>query len=171
MIIKFLKATAQDIPMLQALAEKAWRAGYANLLSEDQIEYMLQEMYSEKVISAHMRNPHYHYFFLMEGHTAAGFIGFENHYERHCTKLHRIYLLPEYKGKGIGKQGIIFLKIQTEESGDDRIILNVNKKNSAKAMYESQGFQIIEELIVDICEGFVMDDYLMEYRFPPKTKN
>jgi GNAT superfamily N-acetyltransferase len=41
----------------------------------------------------------------------------------------RIYLLEEAKGKGVGKFAINFLKNQAKESGDQRIILNVNKQN------------------------------------------
>jgi GNAT superfamily N-acetyltransferase len=54
-------------------------------------------------------------------------MGFENHYQEKTTKLHRIYLLEEAKGKGVGKFAINFLKNQAKESGDQRIILNVNK--------------------------------------------
>ena len=71
-------------------------------------------------------------------------------------------LIEEAKGKGCGKTALNFLKKQTSEKGDSRIILNVNKENSAKSVYESQGFNIYEEGVFDIGNGFVMDDYLME---------
>ena len=95
---------------------------------------------------------------------AAGFIGFENHYEPKTTKLHRIYLLDDFKGKGLGKTALSFLKERVTEIGDHRIILNVNKENSAKKMYESQGFTVYDEIILNIGNGFVMDDYLMEFK-------
>ncbi len=40
--------------------------------------------------------------------------------------------------------------------------LNVNKHNSAKKFYESQGYKVYDEGVFDIENGYVMDDYLME---------
>ena len=157
-----IKATEKDIPLIRDLAEKSWKSAYAELLSKEQIDYMLAEMYSVEEISAHLQNRNYHYYLILNENIAEGFIGFEHHYEPKTTKLHRIYLLENAKGKGFGKTALNFIKKQTSESGDSRIILNVNKENSAKSVYESQGFNIYEEGVFDIGNGFVMDDYLME---------
>lgn len=78
--------------------------------------------------------------------------------------MHRIYLLPEAKGKSLGKKAVEFLKEKVALSADHRIILNVNKDNTAKNFYETQGFKVYEEAVFDIGNGFVMDDYLMEFR-------
>ena len=43
----FKKATAEDIPLIRELAEKSWNSAYKNILSKEQIFYMLQEIYSE----------------------------------------------------------------------------------------------------------------------------
>lgn len=92
-------------------------------------------------------------------------MGCEHHYEPDTTKLHRIYLLPEAKGQGLGKEAIDLLKDEVRNSTDHRIILNVNKINRAKKIYESQGFTVYDEVVIQIGGGFVMDDYLMEFRF------
>lgn len=161
-MISFKKATKVDIPQIQELAKKSWNSAYQNILSQDQIDYMLQQMYSEEEISNHLENPNYHYYLILKAETAAGFIGFEFHYENATTKLHRIYLLDKFKGQGLGKAAINFLKGKTSETSDNRIILNVNKNNPAKQMYESQGFNIYKEAIFEIGNGYVMDDFLME---------
>ncbi|MDQ0477990.1 GNAT family N-acetyltransferase [Chryseobacterium sp. MDT2-18] len=164
-MVEFIKAAEKDIPLLQQLAEKSWNAAYRNILPQDQIDYMLKEMYSQQEISDQLKNPNYHYYFILNNGSAAGFIGFEFHYEKDTAKLHRIYLLEEFKGKGLGKKAINFLKEKVAETSDRRIILNVNKDNPAKKIYESQGFSVFAEGIFDIGNGYVMDDYLMEYRF------
>ena len=163
-MIEFRKASEKDISLLQDLAKKSWNSAYANILSKEQIEYMLKEMYSHLEISNQIQNPDYHYYIILNDDVAAGFIGFEFHYEKDTTKLHRIYLLEEFKGKGLGKKGLDFLKEKVSETSDQRLILNVNKDNPAKRMYESQGFQVFHEEIFDIGNGFVMDDYLMEFK-------
>ena len=163
-MISLIKATETDIPLIRELAEISWNSAYADILSRNQIDYMLSLMYSADEISAHLQNPNYHYYLIFDDNIAVGFIGYEHHYEPETTKLHRIYLIDEAKGKGCGKQALNFLKKQVSEQGDNRIILNVNKENKARYVYESQGFNIYKEDVFDIGNGFVMDDYLMEIR-------
>ena len=164
-MIEFRKATETDIQLLRELAQKSWKSAYANILSAEQIDYMLAEMYSEKEISTQLQNSNYHYYFILDNEIPAGFIGFELNYEKDTTKLHRIYLLEEFKGKGFGKKGLNFLKEKVKENVNHRIILNVNKNNPAVKIYESQGFKVFSEGIFDIGNGYVMDDFLMEFNF------
>lgn len=162
--MKFIKATGKDIPKIKELARISWKNAYKGIISEEQIEYMLGTMYSTEEISSQINNnKNYHYFLISDDENLVGFIGFEHHYEAKTTKLHRIYLVPKAKGKGYGKAGIAFLKEKVEESGDQRIVLNVNKANNAQNMYLSQGFKVYKEIVLDIGNDFVMDDYVMEF--------
>ena len=163
--MKLRQATAVDIPLIQDLARRSWENAYADILSKEQMEFMLSEMYSETEIQNHLQNPHYHYYLIQDekNDTYEGFIGYEHHYEEKTTKLHRIYLVPESKGKGFGKKALQFLNEKVSENGNERIILNVNKNNSARSFYESQGYKVYGEGVFDIGNGFVMDDYLMEF--------
>lgn len=161
--MKIKKALEKDIPLIQELAEKSWRANYPGIISEEQITYMLDLMYSEKEIKTHFQNENYHYYLILDEENAVGIMGFENAYEPKTTKLHRIYLLKETKGKGFGKFAIQFLKKEVEKLSDCKIILNVNKENPALDFYISQGFKTYKEDVFDIGSGFVMDDCLMEY--------
>jgi len=165
--MKFIKATEKDIPLIQDLARRSWETAYAEILSPEQIKYMLETMYSHNEIMAQMQTPDYHYYLIFYeiGNSFDGFIGYEQGYEEYTTKLHRIYLVPESKGKGVGKAAVNFLKEKVSEGNDRRIILNVNKNNSAKNFYESQGFTVYNEVVLDIGNGFVMDDYEMEFLF------
>ncbi|WP_294302796.1 GNAT family N-acetyltransferase [uncultured Chryseobacterium sp.] len=163
--MKLTRATEKDIPLIQDLARKSWEHAYAEILSAEQMEYMLFTMYSMEEIAAQLQLPLYHYYLIKDESDSSygGFVGYENGYEEKTTKLHRIYLVPESKGKGVGKYVLGFLKEKTAEYGDRRIILNVNKYNPARNFYESQGFRIYDKGVFDIGNGFVMDDYLMEF--------
>jgi len=165
--MKLIKAIEKDIPLIQDLARRSWENAYAEILSKEQMEYMLNTMYSDSEISEHLKNPNYHYYLVFDeiSNSFDGFLGYENRYEENTTKLHRIYLVPESKGKGLGKKTLEFLNEQVKNSGDKKIILNVNKHNSAKNFYESQGYKIYDEGVFDIGNGYVMDDYLMEKSF------
>lgn len=164
-MIKVRIATAQDIPLIGNLAERSWKSAYREILSPGQIQYMLDIMYGASVLHEQITaNENYFYYLLEYKGTACGFVGFEHHYEPGTTKLHRIYLLSESKGKGLGKAGIELVKSKAVQAGDHRIILNVNKANIAEKVYRSQGFQVYDEVILDIGNGYFMDDYLMEWK-------
>lgn len=162
--MKLIEATEKDIPLIQELARRSWENAYADILSKEQMEYMLSEMYSRQEIESHLQNPDYHYYLIEDesNRSYEGFIGYEHNYEDQTTKLHRIYLVPESKGKGFGRGALQFLNAKVSENGNNRIILNVNKYNTARNFYESQGYRVYDEGVFDIGNGFVMDDFLME---------
>ena len=157
------KAEKKDISVIQDLAKKSWSFAYADILEQDQIDYMLDLMYSEEALTKHFENPNYHYYLIQEDDQFLGFVGFEFHLEPETTKLHRIYFLKEAQGKGFGKKALKLVVNETKKIDNKRVILTVNKNNKAKNFYESQGFNVYDEGIFDIGNGYVMDDYLMEF--------
>lgn len=164
--MEFRKAEVSDIELIQELALESWQVAYQSILSEEQIHYMLETMYSQSVLKSQLEARNYYYFIVLgESKQPVGFLGFEHHYEPLTTKLHRIYLLPSMQGKGYGSRSLEFLKQRTRNEKDTRIVLNVNKNNGAKEYYEHNGFQIYDQGVFDIGNGFVMDDYLMEFTF------
>ena len=44
------KATLEDIPLIQEIAEEAWRPTYSHILSEEQTQYMIPMMYATEVL-------------------------------------------------------------------------------------------------------------------------
>lgn len=158
-----IKATEKDISTIQDLAKRSWNFAYANILRQEQIDYMLDLMYSENTLQAHFENPDYQYYLVKEDEGFLGFIGFEFYKEFRTTKLHRIYFLQEAQGKGFGKKSLEFVKKEAKKAGDKRVTLTVNKNNRAKKFYESQGFKVYDEAVFDIGNGYVMDDFLMEF--------
>jgi hypothetical protein len=50
---------------------------------------------------------------------------------------------------------------RASERGGTTIELQVNKQNPAKDFYLHMGFEMMQEIIVEIGGGFVMDDYVM----------
>lgn len=171
MASNFLKGETKDIHLIQRLASESWHDAYKNILSKDQIEYMLSTMYSESEISSQLNDhANYYYYMVYDYHKALGFLGFEHHYQDRTTKLHRLYLVPEAKGLGFGRKAFQFLVEKTQKAGDQKIILNVNKNNPAIDIYQKLGFQIYDEGVFDIGNNYVMDDYLMEYKILQNEK-
>ncbi|MDY3544905.1 GNAT family N-acetyltransferase [Riemerella anatipestifer] len=132
------------------------------IISQEQIDYMLGMMYSDEKLNQHFENPNYHYYLMLNGGVEVGFMGFEIGYEPQTTKLHQLYLLAEAKGKGLGKEAIGFLKREVKSHKDKSIVLNVNRKNPSFNFYKSQGFEVDKEVVLEVGESFVMDDYIMK---------
>jgi diamine N-acetyltransferase len=82
-------------------------------------------------------------------------------------KLHKLYLLPELHGCGLGSLLLQHVEREVRQPGARRLILAVNKRNAnAIAAYQRNGFVIAETVVTDIGGGFVMDDYVMAKDFP-----
>ena len=74
-----------------------------------------------------------------------GFIAYEINSEPDKTKIHKIYVLPETQGSGVGKQLFEFVKTKALQVQQTAIFLNVNKYNKAIYFYTNLGFKIIKE--------------------------
>lgn len=154
------KATHADIPAIQKIADITWQATYGTIISEEQLTYMLHQIYSTGALEKQMAQGH-HFYVLTEAEKTIGFIDVEKINDTK-TKLHKIYLLPDRQGKNYGKLLINFAIEKAKENKSAALQLNVNRHNKAKNFYEKHGFVIKHEEDIDIGNGFYMNDYAME---------
>ncbi len=161
--MNFIRAEVTDIGTIQEIAKVSWEKAYSEILSFEQIEYMLEEMYSNEELKKQLLDDSFRYYLMVSKSTKlpVGFMGFQYGYNEQTTKLHKIYILPSEQGKGWGSKAIGFLKEEVQMFGDRRIVLNVNKNNTARKAYEKNGFIVQGHEVIDIGEGYVMDDYVM----------
>lgn len=157
------KATEKDVATIRAIALPTWDETYSHILPKDQIEYMLEMMYSKENLIKQIKNEGHLFFIIFIDSEAAGFVSFE--FEDEWTKLHKLYVLPKFQGRQLGKILIEEVKKHTEQRGLDKIHLNVNRYNSALSFYEKNGFSIIEEVDIEIGNGYLMEDYILEKAF------
>lgn len=160
--IRFASATIDDIPVLQSLARRIWHAHYPAIITVEQIDYMLDIGYSTEKIAHEMTAEGITWLKILLDRTVVGFAAF-GPYGDGRIKLHKLYLEPAYHGQGIGASALAEVEKRARSTGAAGIVLNVNKNNSkAIKSYRSNGYQVIESVVNDIGNGFVMDDYLME---------
>jgi diamine N-acetyltransferase len=157
-------AGIDQIPVIQKIAKVTWPITFQEILSKKQVKYMLELMYSSSSLTDQMEQLHHRFFLAMEHGKVLGFISIEIGFgSKKAIKIHKLYLLPEAQGKGLGKiilQQIAELGFKNRST---RLILNVNKYNhKAIQFYEKWGFKIIGEEMIPIGAGYVMDDYIME---------
>jgi len=161
-MILIRKAKEEDIEVIQDLAERTWQVTYSAYLAAEQIEYMLQKMYNKGELLSQLQNGHT-FLIAQEGQKDLGFAGYSlvNGGEQ-VYKLHKLYVLPESHGKGVGKILINEVVDRIKKKGGKSIQLNVNRNNKASEFYKRAGFEIKETVDLDIGDGFYMNDYVME---------
>jgi diamine N-acetyltransferase len=83
-------------------------------------------------------------------------------------KLHKLYLLVEMLGRGLGSRLLQHVERKVRAGGARRLVLFVNKRNArAIKAYQRNGFAVVESIVTDIDGGFVMDDYVMAKDLSP----
>lgn len=159
-VFKIRNASIDDIPLIRELTFKVWPQNYAALLSQEQISYMLDMMYSESSLLRQM-NKGSRFIIVYNDNEP---IGFAAYFEMTSLifKLDKIYLLTSQQGKGTGRFVIGYIIDEIKKEGATSLQLQVKRDNKARFFYEKLGFNIIEEKDFDIGNGFFMNDYIME---------
>jgi GNAT superfamily N-acetyltransferase len=156
-----IKATAKDIIIIQSLIQLIWKPTYRHILSDAQMDYMLEMMYSTKVLEEQFGEGHI-FLLIQLGDKPIGFAGYQNNYKQDgICKLHKIYVLPDMQGMQLGRKLFEAVKEQAIEAFQQQLILNVNRYNKAAEFYKKLGMEIAEEVDVEIGNGYFMNDYVM----------
>lgn len=148
---------SDDFPVLAKLAGDIWREAYGSLLSIDQISYMLERFQSVRAFQQQTCDGYiYRGAFIdgeLVGYTASVL-------EDKRVLLSKLYLKKAHRGAGLGRQ---LLEDVFELYPDiSSFYLTVNKRNPAYELYLKWGFKVIDSVVSDIGNDYVMDDYIMQ---------
>jgi len=165
-MITILDAGLNDIKTIQEITNITWPITYGEILSKEQLDYMLGLFYSEEALARQIENKEQLFYLISDSKSIIGFIGIEHNYKNEAiTKIHKIYLLPETQGKGIGKKVFDEIQNMALENNSKGLLLNVNRFNSALGFYKKIGFEVAETVDIEIGNGYLMEDYVMEKKF------
>jgi GNAT superfamily N-acetyltransferase len=155
---EYRKATIADAALIASLAERIWKKHYITIITMEQIEYMLDKMYSAKSLEEQMNAGQYFTLVYLDGE-AIGYIAISKKEEGHYF-LNKFYVEVGEQGKGIGTQ--LFNYILFELKDARKISLTVNRQNfKAINFYFKNGFTISEVADFDIGDGYFMNDFVM----------
>ncbi len=156
------KLAVEDIGIVQHLAETIWPQVYSSIISAAQIRYMLDMMYSKESLNQQLDKGH-QFILAIKDDKAIGFAAFsqKSTTETNIFRLHKLYVLPQLHTKGVGSFLLDYVKTTSKNLGANTLELNVNKNNSATNFYNKKGFTVLREEVLDIGDGYVMDDYVM----------
>lgn len=156
-------ATLEDRALIRSISERTWPSTYGHIISQDQINFMLDWMYSDTSLAEQFEKGHSFYIANLNG-SDIGFCSVSAE-EDQSYKLNKLYVLPIAQGTG---SGIALLKKAIEVAKSESatsLFLQVNKHNNAYTFYLKNGFIKEQEFKFDIGNGFYMDDYVMRLAF------
>jgi len=161
-MIQIVEATPADYAVIRRLAYEIWPGTYGHILSKTQLDYMLDAFYSiENLTECAAKN--HHFLLVKDSQRDIGFMSYEHGYKgKPATRIHKIYVLPETQGKGIGKLLIERAETLAKAAKSDVLSLNVNRFNNAVSFYKKLGFGIVGEEDIEIGHGYLMEDFMME---------
>ncbi len=158
-------ATLEDRSLIRSISERTWPSTYGHIISKEQIDFMLEWMYSDNSLAEQFKKGHQFFIANFNGED----IGFcsvskaEEGNQEH--KLNKLYILPNIQKSGAGT-ALLHKAIEIAKvTGSTSLFLQVNKDNNAYEFYLKKGFIKESEFKFDIGNGFYMDDYVMRLRF------
>ena len=160
---EFIEVKKDNIKTLAQLANNIWHEYWEIILTKEQIDYMVENFQSEKAINNQYKNEKYTYYFINENNINIGYFGISE--KQDYLFLSKLYLVKEFRHKGIGQKAFQKIKEIALKKGYKEIQLTVNKHNTNTIQaYLKWGFKTIDAVVTDIGSGFVMDDYIMSWR-------
>ncbi|MBR5974302.1 MAG: HAD-IA family hydrolase [Clostridiales bacterium] len=145
-----------------SLAEIIWNEYFPKIISQEQVNYMVQKYQSLPAITKAIAEEGYQYFLLVLGDTPIGYLGLLPE-DDDVMLLSKIYLMKPFRGQR--RSVVLFEQAErtAREMGKKKIRLFVNKRNYVPLrVYLRMGYRIEKEVKTDIGEGFVCDDFMME---------
>lgn len=153
-------ASFTDITTIQRIANVTWPAAYEALLGKEQVAYMLDKFYSTASLQDQIKNGHF-FFLAFNNYQAVGFASFSR-IENDIYKLQKLYVLPSVQKSRVGEALLQTVETVVKSMGAEKLCLNVNRQNVAKAFYEKNGFEVIRKEDVEIGQGYLMNDFVMQ---------
>ncbi len=158
MDLKFRKAYVQDVNLISQLAESIWKRHYINIITIEQIDYMLNMMYSPVSLTDQMNEGH-EFTLVYDGTKAIGYISLNTNDGKNYF-LHKFYIEVDNQGKGIGSE--LFSHVLEQMPNAESIELFVNRENFKTVnFYFKHGFVIKNSINQNIGNGFYMNDFVM----------
>ena len=157
------KATPSDTETIAALAEKIWMQYYPEIITVEQIRYMLDKMYSAPALQQQMSEGQ-DFYLLLENEQPIGYCSFSTTEPGHYF-LHKFYVDTHYHGKGIGT--FLLNEMLKQLAPVLTVRLTVNRKNYRSInFYFKNGFTIEKIADFDIGNNYFMNDFIMLLKKP-----
>ena len=150
-----------ELEELVVVVREIWREYYTPLIGAAQVEYMLEHLQSVDAMTRQIAEENYRYYGVLCDGELAGYYAAKPAGDG-CVFLSKFYVAAGFRGRGLGREMLDHLIDAARATGANTIRLTVHKYNRTVELYRKLGFAITEDIVADIGNGFVMDDYVME---------
>ena len=164
--IKISKAESlQELSEIAQLAEKIWHECFVGIISVGQIDYMVEKFQSFEAMKDQTENQDYIYFRVLDKGELCGYFAVRPEQGTRFF-LSKLYLRQDRRGLGIASLMMKKVFETAKDFNKKSVYLTVNKHNDhAVEVYKKIGFETVDGVVTDIGNGYVMDDFVMEYFF------
>ena len=155
------EAHEKDLIIIHELAAQIWQKTYEPIISQQQIDYMFELMYSLEGLQQQILIQQHRFFLAFETSTPIGFASISFPSTMKC-KIHKLYILPQMQGKNVGSTLLHNIENMAKNSQAQVLELNVNRHNTkAIGFYKKVGFNIVETVDIPLA-SYVLNDYVMQ---------
>ena len=156
------KATSDDCILINKLAKQVFPTTYKEILSPDQLDYMMEWMYAPLNIRKQMEKEGHVYFIAYQEDEPCGYVSVQPQGDD-VFHLQKIYVLPSFQGAHLGSKLFDHAVQYIKEIHPSPCLmeLNVNRNNKALHFYEHKGMKKLREGDFHIGNGYYMNDYIM----------
>lgn len=154
----------RELREVAELAHEIWHECFVGIISAEQIDYMVEKYQSYHAMKRQIAEQNYRYFAVRDEEEMCGYFAVKSEDDSRLF-LSKLYLRKDKRGRGIASTMLKRVFDEAKDSGKTSVYLTVNKFNAhAITVYKKTGFMVIDAPSTDIGNGFVMDDYVMEYK-------
>lgn len=154
-------AQSKDFATIEHLARHIWEKHYVPIIGTEQVNYMLNKMYSHNALEQQTREGQ-NFHLVVKDNKPAGFIAVSGTDNKNYF-LHKFYILQDQQNSGIGTA--VFKKVFGELYKPESIRLTVNRQNYKSVnFYFKLGFKIEKVEDFDIGNGYFMNDFVMLWK-------
>lgn len=151
---------AEDVKAVSEMAGCIWRTHYVpDIVTAEQIEFMLPRVASPEVFSTQLADKNRRLWVMRQDGKLAGYMAVLNQPDGICF-IDKLYVDNKLQRSGLG---FALLSHCINTLKPKQLMLRVNRKNiKAINFYFKHGFMIAKLDVLDIGDGFVMDDFIMK---------
>jgi ribosomal protein S18 acetylase RimI-like enzyme len=161
-MVTIRSAQTDDIGGIEEVARQTWNATYAEIISPESQERLLDNFYSSAALKEAVQQEGSWFFVAVEENDVIGFAQFIVQ-ENGDGQLTRIYVQPKMQRQGIGKEMLKEGLSLIETQGIQRVLVHVEKENQIGIQfYRKRGFDYERKFSVDLLgETLVLCEYVI----------
>ncbi len=153
--------TTEDIQRVHRLAKEIWHQHYDSLIGCEMVNYMLDTVHGPDAIKRHIESGTVYEIVQNENTTDSGYIAYGR--QDDLCFISKFYIIASARRQGLGTASMQRIRGYADKHKLSPLQLSVNRGNEGSIkMYEKQGFRTTKDILIDIGNGYHMDDHVME---------